>query len=324
VPNRNSNYFYFSIIIPGHNRADTISRAIVSCLDQSFDSFEIVVVDDGSTDETEPKVRSYADPRIVYVYQPRAGAAAARNLGADVARGAYLAFLDSDDEFLPGKLAAFSEAIEATARDDAERTVWYSPLIFMRRKGNALRKPARAIEEGEPVGDYLFAYDGLLQTSTLVMSKVLFDKVRFNTRLKSLLDLDLSLRLEAVGARFRMLPEPYVIWYDDTGHGRLSYSTTETEVMAWAESVRGMISEKAYHGLLARQLTTKIVRRQPFWGLRLLLTATRSGSISLNRATTLLLRGVVPRTYAAFRDWLVSRSFQVGRSNVKSRRSAGG
>ena len=90
-----------------------------------------------------------------YLKQGNAGAAAARNRGAAAAEGRYLAFLDSDDAFLPGKLRAFRHAI--AAEWDDERTVWYSPLLFFRGEGVQTAKPPRAIGPGERVGDYLFA-----------------------------------------------------------------------------------------------------------------------------------------------------------------------
>lgn len=168
---------FFSIIIPAYNRSRSIGRAVGSCLAQDMEAIEVIVVDDGSTDDTPHQVAKFMDPRVVYVRQENAGASAARNRGARVARGKYLAFLDSDDEFLPGKLSRFAAAIEA-AGPEAEGIVWYSPLYFQRGEGNRLLKPDRPIGADERVGDYLFATDGLMQTSTLVIESRLFDQVR--------------------------------------------------------------------------------------------------------------------------------------------------
>lgn len=94
-----------SVIIPTHNRAQLVGWAIRSVLSQTFQDFEIVVVDDASTDDTEQIVRAFADRRVVYVRREKnGGAAAARNSGIAAARGAYISFLDSDDEYLPTKL----------------------------------------------------------------------------------------------------------------------------------------------------------------------------------------------------------------------------
>ena len=94
-----------SVIIPTYNRAHLIGRAITSVLHQSFKDFEIIVIDDGSTDDTRAVVMSFEDDRVVYERLPaNKGVHEARNRGMELATGEYLAFLDSDDELLPQAL----------------------------------------------------------------------------------------------------------------------------------------------------------------------------------------------------------------------------
>nr|WP_304972651.1 glycosyltransferase family A protein [uncultured Schaedlerella sp.] len=94
-----------SIIIPTYNRANVIKRAIDSVLRQTYDSYEVVVVDDGSTDETESVIAGIQDARIRYIaLKENQGVAHARNIGIREARYDYIAFLDSDDEWLLDKL----------------------------------------------------------------------------------------------------------------------------------------------------------------------------------------------------------------------------
>lgn len=92
-----------SIIIPVYNGENTISRAIEACLKQTYQNIEIIIVDDGSYDKTENICRSYAVQhlQLMYYKQENRGAAAARNLGLDVAQGHYIVFCDADDEILP-------------------------------------------------------------------------------------------------------------------------------------------------------------------------------------------------------------------------------
>src|SRR5215831_13870333 len=92
---------FFSVIIPTYNRATCVGRAIESVLRQTFQDYELIVVDDGSTDKTAEVVRQYGE-RIVFVSQPNRGVSAARNAGVSRAAGDWVAFLDSDDEWLPG------------------------------------------------------------------------------------------------------------------------------------------------------------------------------------------------------------------------------
>ena len=94
-----------SIVIPAYNRADSIVAAIESVLRQTWTDFELIVVDDGSTDGTVAAARRIDDPRLRLTEgRVNRGAAAARNLGAAEARGGWIAFQDSDDEWLPEKL----------------------------------------------------------------------------------------------------------------------------------------------------------------------------------------------------------------------------
>ena len=94
-----------SVIIPTYNRAHLVGRAIRSVLAQTFQDFEIIVVDDASTDNTEEVIRAFGDPRIIFLHQEtNRGPSAARNTGIRASRGEYIAFLDSDDGWLPRKL----------------------------------------------------------------------------------------------------------------------------------------------------------------------------------------------------------------------------
>jgi glycosyltransferase involved in cell wall biosynthesis len=94
-----------SIIIPTYNRAETLIRAMNSVLYQTCQNFELIIVDDGSTDETREVVESRHDPRIRYLrHAHNRGPSAARNTGMRAAKGNYIAWLDSDDEWFPNKL----------------------------------------------------------------------------------------------------------------------------------------------------------------------------------------------------------------------------
>ncbi|MCP9199903.1 glycosyltransferase [Gramella sp. GC03-9] len=96
----------FSIIIPVFNGENTIERAIESVINQTYSNWELIIVDDGSTDDLRKNITPYLhESRITYSYQKNKGVAAARNLGIKKSRAKYLIFLDSDDELLPGLLS---------------------------------------------------------------------------------------------------------------------------------------------------------------------------------------------------------------------------
>lgn len=101
----------FSIIIPSYNRANTLDRAIRSVLVQSYHACEVVVVDDGSTDNTRNVLESF--PQVIYHYQVNSGVSAARNKGAEISSGDWLIFLDSDDELEIDSLFQFSNRLES-------------------------------------------------------------------------------------------------------------------------------------------------------------------------------------------------------------------
>ncbi len=94
-----------SVVIPTYNREHLIARSVSSALCEILPTDEIIVIDDGSTDRTEDVVRQFQDSRIRYIRQPNSGAGVARNRGAREATGDLVAYLDSDDEWLPGKIA---------------------------------------------------------------------------------------------------------------------------------------------------------------------------------------------------------------------------
>jgi len=105
---------YFSIVLATYNRRALLPRAIGSVLSQSFQDWELIVVDDGSPDESVPLIRSYetSDGRIHLVLKEHSGLSRTRNAGIARARGVYTAFLDSDDEFKPSHLHLHYEYLE--------------------------------------------------------------------------------------------------------------------------------------------------------------------------------------------------------------------
>ena len=88
---------FFSIIIPTLNRKSFLKKAVDSVLAQTYTNFELIIIDDGSTDETDKLISSYNDTRIAYMHQENKGVSNARNKGLKLAKGDFIAFLDSDD-----------------------------------------------------------------------------------------------------------------------------------------------------------------------------------------------------------------------------------
>ena len=103
---------FFTIIIPTYNRANLLGLAIESVLAQTFAEWEMIIVDDGSTDNTRQIIESFTDNRIKYLYQKNSERSAARNNGIEKSSGSYICFLDSDDYFLPERLKSIYKELE--------------------------------------------------------------------------------------------------------------------------------------------------------------------------------------------------------------------
>jgi len=233
---------YFSVIIPLYNRENLIQNTIQSVLNQDTEkSFEVVVIDDGSKDASAAKVKEMGDSRIRYIYQKNAGANVARNHGVDVAKGQYVAFLDSDDVFMEDHLST-----SATVLSDNPHTVVYAKIVVDRGEGNTFLKPPRGIKKGEHMSDYLFRHKGFLQTSTLVLPKELAKKVRFDNELPFGQDMDFAVRLFAEGASFYMKEKPSVVWRDVFDANRISSKSRPDIREKWVQGVRHLLTNKAY------------------------------------------------------------------------------
>lgn len=232
----------FSIIIPLYNRADGVAACIESALAQDFGDFEIVVVDDGSTDGGAEVVEGVGDPRIRCIRQENAGANAARNRGFDAARGRFVALLDSDDRFLPGHLARLDAALAETP--DA---FVFARIVADRGDGRTFLKPPRGPRPGEDIGEYLFCDRGFTQTSTMALSAETARRVRFLPWLRSSQDSDFAVRLAAAGTPFRMIEEPGAIWSDRGDPGRVSARPRHETPLRWCEEHRTLMTPRAYH-----------------------------------------------------------------------------
>jgi glycosyltransferase involved in cell wall biosynthesis len=180
-----------SVIIPTFNRWPLIRDAVDSVLTQSFRDFELIVVDDGSTDDTSKELAKMA-PRLRCVTTTRGGVSAARNFGVGRARGRYIAFLDSDDLWLARKL----EKQVAFMERDSSIEICQTEEIWIR---NGIRVNPKAIHR-KPSGD-IFAPSlelCLVSPSAVMMTQDLFEKVGgFDETLPVCEDYDLWLRIAA-------------------------------------------------------------------------------------------------------------------------------
>jgi len=137
-----------SVIIPAYNASVWIAETILSVLAQDYKDYEIIVIDDGSTDDTAVIVKRFKD-KVLYIHKQNGGQSSARNLGIRAARGKYIAFIDADDLWTKDKLRLQVELLESTNR----QWVYSDALAFDNQNGNILYKFSEISKQFE--GDIL-------------------------------------------------------------------------------------------------------------------------------------------------------------------------
>jgi glycosyltransferase involved in cell wall biosynthesis len=188
-----------SVVIPSYNYGRYLPDAIDSVIAQTFTDFEIIVVDDGSTDETPDVVRHYGE-RVIYRRQENVGLAATRNNGCAIARGEYFALLDADDAWFPDKLA---KQVEILNRNPDAGLV-YGRMALMDGEG----RPLPGVKPSQPPGETFaeIVERGTPPPSTFLIRRRCFEEIkRFDPSLTGMEDLDLALRL---AKRYRVVHMP--------------------------------------------------------------------------------------------------------------------
>ena len=181
---------FFSIIIPTYNREDLIISAIESVRNQIFQNWELLIIDDGSTDDTKSKVSSYKniDIRIKYHYQSNSGRSSARNKGIATSKGKFICFLDSDDYFLPNHLQVFYEVIQ---KNDYQPYFYYCHT-FEDNNGN-LKKVGEVVIKSQNV--FRFLFENPIGTPRVCLAKSTLSEEQFDSSLSFGEDNELWLRL---------------------------------------------------------------------------------------------------------------------------------
>jgi glycosyltransferase involved in cell wall biosynthesis len=197
---------YVSVIIPIYNGAATIDRTLKSVFDQTFTDYEIVICDDGSSDDTPKVLAKYGD-KIRLVRQRNRGLPAARNAAVAASRGERLALIDHDDEWLPQKL----ELAVAAMRTDPEAALLYSDTIVVNEAGEEFRRSQIGPDTAHPpTMDEMLARIWPITPSTVVMRRDAFDRAGgFCEQLISAEDIHFWLLMREQG-HFIYLPEKLV------------------------------------------------------------------------------------------------------------------
>lgn len=197
----------FSVIIPTYNRVDYLCFTVESVLKQTFKEFELIIVDDGSTDGTKNMVSEYTDPRLKYVYHDNKGVSYSRNRGLELSKGVYMAFLDSDDRWVPHKLETTLEYINKYPEIQIFHTeeLWYKNDRIQNQKKKHKKPDGYVYLNALPIC--------CISMSTAVLNKEVINKVgMFDESLPACEDYDFWLRT-AIKYKVKLIPEYLTIKY---------------------------------------------------------------------------------------------------------------
>lgn len=244
-----------SVVIPTIRRPVALLRAVRSVLSQTYGYFEIIVVIDGPDVATCDALSAVKDPRLHVIELPQnVGAAQVRNIGVSRAIGRWIAFLDDDDEWLPGKLEV---QVETATQLGGERILLASRYVD---KCAAFERimPYRKPEPQEPLSEFMFCRKGLLsrsghlQTSTYFVSRLLAQDVSFRAEVRPQEDFDWLLRLAAKLDRpFQLLTESLSIYHNEQTVNRESAGGDFNYFWNYAHQNRSLFTPKAFSFYLA-------------------------------------------------------------------------
>ncbi|MDA3901197.1 MAG: glycosyltransferase family A protein [Spirochaetes bacterium] len=179
-----------TVIIPVFNRENIIERAVQSVLNQTFTDFSLFIVDDGSTDATKKICEKFTDPRIILISQENKGVSSARNLAIAQSRSHYVAFLDSDDEWLPGKLQADCNFMKDNPMCEIfqSQEIWYRYGKRVNQKKHHQKKCGKIFKES--------LEQCMISPSSVVVKRDLFSEFGlFDEKMQVCEDYDLWLRI---------------------------------------------------------------------------------------------------------------------------------
>lgn len=250
-----------TVVIPTYNRKAALLDGIKSVLEQTVEPFEIIVVDDGSTDGTSRINFAKIDPRIrVIRHRHNLGGSAARNTGIDAARGSWVALLDSDDRWLPNKLELQLKAIAGNESKDKLLVCGNVYTDLLKTKVHNTRGP----QYNEDIARYLMIENGALQTSTLLLPAVLARSVRFRPGLPRHQDWDFVLRLANRGAKIVYLDEPLAIYNLCADPQRISRQQKAfAATIEWFKVARDLVSPEFMQTYFVTSASGKNMLRHP-------------------------------------------------------------
>jgi glycosyltransferase involved in cell wall biosynthesis len=301
-----------SVIIPCYNRAHIIGQAVGSVQAQTLQDWEMLIVDDGSADDLAGALAPLmaADARIHLLRHARnRGGPAARNTGIAAARGRFIAFLDSDDTWMPRKLERQAEATLGVA--DPDNVLCVTQTIVVLSQTRRIIRPIAAPAPGRSFGEFLYNDGGFAQSSSFFLAKSLAARFPFREHLRQMVDHLFFMEVGAAGAQYLLVPEPLTVWDNMERPDRISTGDSlakwRSMIALFRAEATAFVPEHVLLAAEARFLTAHLWNVSPGESVALLWRARRSGALTISQALKLLSRNALPRdTYNFVRHWLTT------------------
>ncbi len=245
----------FSVIIPTYNRANFLKIAIDSVFNQTEKNYQLIIIDDGSTDNTKQLIKNYKNPKLEYYYQKNKGPASARNYGISKTCGKFICFLDSDDRFCTHKLEATNHYIKKypNCKIFHSEEIWY-------RNGKLLYQKKH---HKKPTG---FVFENAVKLcsisiSTAAVKKEVFAKIGiFDPKLPACEDYDFWLRATS---RYSVCLIPDFLTIKEGGHkdqqSKKYPALDKFRIHALLKILENKNTEKHYQKIAYQQLKTKCI-----------------------------------------------------------------
>jgi glycosyltransferase involved in cell wall biosynthesis len=236
-----------TVVIPTRNRPGLLLRAVKSALRQSLSDLEVVAVIDGEIgNATAGALKSIGDERVRFVQlRESVGGAEARNVGIREARGGWIALLDDDDEWLPGKLEAQLEAV--SGRDNDGRVLVTTQHIHRAEGAADVVRPRRLPRTGEPPTEFMFDYLCYFQTSTFLCPTKLLLDIPFTKGLPFFHDIDWFLRVfQQPDVKLIVVPQPLSIYYAPEKRAAVSNAVNWKAKVEWGRANRHLMTRRSY------------------------------------------------------------------------------
>lgn len=242
----------FSIIIAVYNGEKTILKAIQSIIDQTYAAYEIIIVDDGSTDNTKNEIASFAN-KVKYIYQKNAGVAVARNKGVASAQGEWLCFLDADDWYYPDRLKSHADLIKKIPGLDFVT----GNFDYINEQGGIIRQSMQStiagqqllesagdaisiVMQGETINDFVAQHFG--DTHTLSLPRITFNQLGgYPQGVAVCEDVHLLIRLCAISKKIGVITQPMAAYYIHSNS-----ATRSAPLRAQIQSVSSLLSLKKH------------------------------------------------------------------------------